>query len=288
MSGTTAGPLITVELLELPIAVHLRASEHTEALFREFEIIRRGDTATDSVPARLHALIDELDGQFSAFTAEPRDQLRLAIDAGAPSVDLEYRVPPAAIEAAARLRALLDEADEYCRAGQHLLTIATPPDAAAYRNWFLGEFIDQAAGQPARPWSSAFVTQDVDDEQEEDAVVGFASNTHDDDRLPDGWTVDRQGPSATVRLAGDLDLEMAPTLRELLTRFGDDLQSLTVDLAAVSFLDSVGISVLLAAHQRLQSSGVALELVASPRVLRTLTIAGVADLLGARPADVTT
>jgi anti-anti-sigma factor len=281
MTGTAADQLVTVRLVGLPVPVHVRASEHMEALSREFEIIRRSDAATDSVPARLHALIEELDGQFTAFTTQPLDQLRDAIESGDPSIDLEFRVPITAVDAAARLRALLDEADAYCRAGRHLLTLATPPDAAAYRNWFLDEFTYQAGGELARPWSSALVPND----NEEDAVVAFGTNNHDDDQLPDGWSVDQDGATATVRLSGDLDLEVAPTLRELLTRVGDGLASVTVDLSAVSFLDSVGISVLLAAYQRLDRSAVSFALVASPRVLRTLTIAGVADVLGARPAE---
>ncbi|MDP8936487.1 MAG: hypothetical protein M3O23_01920, partial [Actinomycetota bacterium] len=38
--------------------------------------------------------------------------------------------------AAAEFNRLLDEADEFCRAGD-LLTLATPPDTAAFRRWFL-------------------------------------------------------------------------------------------------------------------------------------------------------
>ena len=56
--------------------------------------------------------------------------------------------------AAAEFDALLDEADDYCRAGETLLTLATPAPALAFRRWFLGEFVRQAAGEPPRPWTA--------------------------------------------------------------------------------------------------------------------------------------
>ncbi len=47
----------------------------------------------------------------------------------------------------------MDEADDYCRAGQHLLTLVTPPEALAFRRWYLGEFVRQIAGEQPRPWT---------------------------------------------------------------------------------------------------------------------------------------
>ena len=48
----------------------------------------------------------------------------------------------------------LAEADEFCRRGE-LLTLATPPEYVAFREWFLGEIVRQLDGQPpdtvARP-----------------------------------------------------------------------------------------------------------------------------------------
>ncbi len=101
------------------------------------------------MPARLTALVDELRGRFSGFTLQPEAELADAAARGADTIDLEYHLPPEAIQAAADLGAMLDEADEFCRNGD-LLTLATPPEALAYRRWFLGEFARQAAGEAAR------------------------------------------------------------------------------------------------------------------------------------------
>ena len=47
---------------------------------------------------------------------------------------------------------MLDEADEYCRRGDHLLTLATPPEELRFRRWFISEFVDQVNGAPPTPW----------------------------------------------------------------------------------------------------------------------------------------
>ncbi len=63
-------------------------------------------------------------------------------------------MPPQIADAVRHLGAVFDEADAYCREGEHLLTLATPPDALAYRHWVLEEFIAQIEdGRAPVPWS---------------------------------------------------------------------------------------------------------------------------------------
>ena len=50
------------------------------------------------------------------------------------------------------LGAIFDEADDYCRAGEHLLSLATPPEALAFRKWFINEFVAQIGGSAPVPW----------------------------------------------------------------------------------------------------------------------------------------
>jgi hypothetical protein len=151
-------PLVTVRILGLPLRLHARAAEHGEELQREFTLITQGrQRAHDSteIPARLLALIASLQGTYSGFTAEQEDVLDRALQSGAATLDLTFRVPATAADAALALGALLDEADDYCREGKHLLTLATPPDLLAYRRWYLGEFVDQIRGGEPRPWSGS-------------------------------------------------------------------------------------------------------------------------------------
>ena len=148
--------LVTIRLVGLPIDVHARSSEHSDELMREFTYIRAqsADPDASTVPVKLLALVDELTGQYSGFTAGSQAELDEAIAARRESIDLEYRVPAGVAEACIHLGELLDAADEYCREGEVLLTLATPEELVAYRRWFLEEFVRQAGGESPRPWST--------------------------------------------------------------------------------------------------------------------------------------
>ncbi len=142
--------LIPVRILGLPLDVYQRASEHSDELLREFALIREDNS--ERVPDRLLSLMDELRARFGAFTAAPTSALHDALARDEEQIDLVYVVPPEAADAAVRLGTLLDEADEFCRAGE-LLTLATVPEGVAFRRWFLEEFVSQIGGRPPRPWA---------------------------------------------------------------------------------------------------------------------------------------
>jgi len=149
--------LVTVRLLGLPVPLQARAEEHSAELTRELMLIgeqmrQQGDHA--GLPARLVSLVQELTAQYSVFTGEQEQQLADAIARGVDAIDLVYRVPASAGGAARALDDILDEADAYCRAGEHLLTLPTPDDLVTYRRWFLDQFIDQTAGHEPVPFSA--------------------------------------------------------------------------------------------------------------------------------------
>lgn len=154
MSSVTES-LVQVVLLEVPVSVWARTQEHTDELIREFALIAAGehDPGAAAVPARLTELIDAVGREFAGIGDEQADRLSTAAAAGVETIPrLVYRVPPSVADAVRHLGAMLDEADAYCRAGQHLLTLATPPDLLRFRNWFLEEFARQVAGDAPVPW----------------------------------------------------------------------------------------------------------------------------------------
>lgn len=149
----TAADLVVVRLERLPVGLMREASEHQDELRREFSMMAQQSSADETnVPRRLLRLRDELEAHFAAFSAGPNAAVTAAIERGEESIDLEYRVPPEAKGACITLGALLDEADEFCRRGDHLLTLATPEGALALRHWFLAEFIAQIDGADPTPW----------------------------------------------------------------------------------------------------------------------------------------
>jgi hypothetical protein len=154
-AGRHEEQLVTVRLLRLPVPLQTRAQEHADELIRELTLIgeqmrQRGDHA--GLPARLVTLVDELTGKYSMFTSAQEQELAEAAATGVTEIDLTYAVPASVADAALALRDILDEADDYCRAGQHLLTLPTPADLVRYRRWFLDQFVGQTHGVEPVPF----------------------------------------------------------------------------------------------------------------------------------------
>jgi hypothetical protein len=148
----SAGELVEVKLLRLPLQVWQRTQEHLDGLLREFALIAHDDEATVATPRRLLDLVQQLTAGFGTFSEAQRMAMGEALARGETEIDLTYRVPPAAAGAAQQLGDMLDEADEYCRQGDHLLTLATPAEELRFRRWFISEFVDQLGGAAPTPW----------------------------------------------------------------------------------------------------------------------------------------
>jgi anti-anti-sigma factor len=254
--------LVDIRILRLPVQVLRRAAEHGDALLREFRLIlERRPGEGRAIPGQLLALVDELAGRYSGFNAGADAELQLAYERGAEWIDLSYRLPPEAGAAAARLDALYDEADAYCRAGEDLLTLAAPRDAVAVRKWFLREFSRQAAGEPPQPWPDSpwFIPRAVGELQVEEV---------------------RRGPSVTLELSGDLDVHTAPSLRDRLVGLVAAGQAdLVVDLSRLSFIDSTGIGVLVGGLKRCRAQQGDLQIrAANPEILAVLGVTGLDEL----------
>ncbi len=92
--------------------------------------------------------------------------------------------------------------------------------------------------------------------------------------------VHRDRDAATVRIEGEIEFATAPRLRTALLELAQHGASpVVVDLAAVSFVDSAGISLLIQAKKRFAAAGAELVLRApQPAVRRVLEISGVTEL----------
>lgn len=154
------GPLLEVHLLQMPVDLWGRSREHSDELQREFALMSMGqvapavaDDGTRPVPTRLLELVRHMRAQYATASTAQEQELTTALDEGRHVLDdLVYRVPASAADACLQIASLFDEADDFCRNGEHLLTLATPPELVSFRRWFLGEFVRQAQGQPPTPW----------------------------------------------------------------------------------------------------------------------------------------
>lgn len=254
----TTGDLIDVQLLHLPVKVQQQAAEHHDALVRELTLVR-ASSAAESLPHRLLDLTYELRDKFTHFSEAPRAILQDAAHQGDDYVDVTFRVPRESGADLARLAELLDEADDYCRQGELLVTLAAPPIVVAYRRWLVNEFVAQADGRAPRPWAlpMEMLMQDED------------------------WPTEVTGAEATVTLTGELDLATAPQLRDHLSHlYAHGVRTFVLDSAGVTFIDSVGLSVILALYRRCREEEGSLTIKSPSRVMqRTLEVAGLYDVL---------
>ena len=153
----TVAELLPVRLLELPVQVWAASQEHHDELMREFALMTAGledrDAEAPPVPVRLLRLVERLTVEFAGSSDAQRERLFAAAARGDEVIDvLEFHLPAAAGPACSELELLLDEADEYCRTGEHLLTLSTPDELRAFRAWYLGQIREQLGGAPAAPW----------------------------------------------------------------------------------------------------------------------------------------
>ncbi len=107
--------------------------------------------------------------------------------------------------------------------------------------------------------------------------------------LDDLLTIHSVHVDGAVRLvlAGEVDCATAPLLRrELDSAFAAGPRTVTVDLEAVTFLDSAGLSALAIAHRTATGQGTGLRVLVGTRaVARALHVTGLWSLLGAEHVE---
>ncbi|MEP7202948.1 MAG: STAS domain-containing protein [Ilumatobacteraceae bacterium] len=266
--------LFIVELREVPVPILSQTQDHNLTLVRELALVHTADER-GVAPARLLWLSQHLDQRYAAFNDAPRQRLQNAIEGDESHVDVRYEVPGHAAEAAVELGAALDEVDEYCRSGD-LLTLVTPLHALAFRRWLLGEFVAQIRnGAAPTPWSRFLA--DLDGATD----IGDKSQTPESQPAVASTQPGADSDSGTIAVVVDLDLEGAAGVRgEIANLLDSGVLHLTVDLRGCSFVDSVGISLLLTTRERLRPSGGSIVVTnATGMTKRTLETTGVYDVL---------
>jgi hypothetical protein len=154
---TDADPdLFEVRLLEVPLVLRERSRQHGADLLREMELISLGHaagTTRHELPERLLELALELERVYGPYVAANTDEMDAALDRGEDTLaELVYHLPTRSVSFIEHVEEILREVDDYCRAGEELLTLAPPADVAAYREWVSSEVRRQHAGEPPTPW----------------------------------------------------------------------------------------------------------------------------------------
>jgi anti-sigma B factor antagonist len=103
--------------------------------------------------------------------------------------------------------------------------------------------------------------------------------------LPDEFRIEASfdGPVARLAVFGEIDAATAPSLEERLAGVGEGHREVIIDFRGVEFIDSAGLTVLVAAHTRLRTIGAELVIEAPPaKARRIFDISGLDRVLTIR------
>jgi anti-sigma B factor antagonist len=94
------------------------------------------------------------------------------------------------------------------------------------------------------------------------------------------------GSHATVKLSGELDTSTVPVLYTVFAELSNDgVIHVALDFTGLSFLDSTGLSVLVAEHKRVTSLGGEMVIFeCQPNIARLFEVTGLNEVLDVRPA----
>lgn len=89
----------------------------------------------------------------------------------------------------------------------------------------------------------------------------------------------RDGDHLTVRVYGRLDVKTSPELEDELKPQLDGVSSLTVDLAQVDYVSSMGLRLLLVLQKRMAKQGSMLVVNVRPEIMELFDDSGFANIL---------
>lgn len=148
--------LVEVRLLDFPVQVFADFRMRYEELCRELRLLALVHGEDYPVAHELSELAVQVERERRQ--ARGTDHLEEAIREGRNRAELTYQVPATASATMARLRELLEAADEFCRQ-ERMLSVAATPQQLALQRWYLGEFVRQGAGEAPLRWTGSFTVE---------------------------------------------------------------------------------------------------------------------------------
>jgi len=137
-------PEYTIELGDVPTDLLVSAKAHVDSVVREFALVSSGAASgqTAAVSADLARLNEAVTGRFAQARESIKRQAIAAATAGKDRTRLVLTLPLSAADAGREYLQALDEVDAYARAAR-LLTLETPPQHRAFRQWYVNSLVDQ-------------------------------------------------------------------------------------------------------------------------------------------------
>lgn len=142
---------IRVLLRGVPIDAVIGLRQHYHDLRREVRLLSLAHEEDYPLARDLTEVFTRFD---HAYPREATEQVERAVSSGRATIDVDVMADAAHVETYEQMLALLDLADEFCRA-QRLLSLARSPEQVVFQQWYLGEFIRQARGEKPLAWAGA-------------------------------------------------------------------------------------------------------------------------------------
>lgn len=142
---------VRVQVRGVPIDAIIGLRQHYHDLRREVRLLSLAHEEDYPLARDLTDVFSRFD---HAYPREASDQIDRAAAAGRATTDVDVMTDGAHLEIYEQMLALLDLADEFCRA-QRLLSLARSPEQVVFQQWFLGEFIRQGHGEAPLAWAGA-------------------------------------------------------------------------------------------------------------------------------------
>src|SRR3954463_13094909 len=154
----TSAATFQVELLDVPLLLHMAWQVHIEALLREYLLVQmRPDTAPKEIEdhAAAHDAKALLQEQIPSHTLpdEPNALLTRSADPEARHSRVILEIPRASVHNFRILEGRIEAALYLADAGS-LLTPPTQPEVRMLRRWLCEEVLSQYEGAVPRPWSA--------------------------------------------------------------------------------------------------------------------------------------
>jgi hypothetical protein len=141
-----------IRLVAVPVRLYVAARQHHDDLLQELSMLAVAPESGDEPPPAVTELVEALGRHYGTPKDRPDEPIDAALARGDCTIDLSYQVPAHVLDGAARLDALLAQADELCKAGT-LLTMPRGDLLLRFSRWYLGEFRRQIDGQEPEPWT---------------------------------------------------------------------------------------------------------------------------------------
>jgi PAS domain S-box-containing protein len=148
---------VDVELLNVPLLLHVAWHQHAEALLREYLLIRLGEDGPDLAELQAHAAASEAVALLLDHLPDPElgeDADELMANATEPVVSSVREVLPVPAACRPHFRVLdetLEAALDLADAGA-FLTPPTQPEIRSFRRWICTQIEHQSAGGAPTPW----------------------------------------------------------------------------------------------------------------------------------------